>query len=229
MTSYGKICDAFLNKEADAGFFGSFSYILTRAKTGLEPIARPLWHDGSSTYNGYIFTRQDTGISTISDMQGKSMALVDRATTAGYIFQLYFLKNNNIDDMDDFFSHIYFAGSHDASAWAVYTGEAEVGGAKNHIYHALEREHPDFKKQMKIIARSPHVPSNGLAVRQDLNPELKKRLRNILLNLHKTQDGRQILDTFGAVKFIETNDSDYHSLYSMVEELGINLKRYPYK
>lgn len=228
MSNYGQICDAFIDGSADAGFMGSFSYLLTHAKTGVELIARPVWLDGSSTYRGYVFVRRDSGIRTIADMRGKSIALVDKATTAGYIFQLYYLTQSGIDEMETYFSKIYFAGSHDASAWAVYTGEAEIGGGKNHIFNELANEHPDFAKQMLILAESPEVPSNGLVVREDLNPTIKMRLRDLLINLDNSTEGREILRNFGAKKFISTENEDYRSLYNMVDTLKIDLKEYPY-
>lgn len=229
MSNYGEICSAFIDKKADIGFFGSFSYVLTRAKAGIEPIARPVWPDGSSTYRGYIFTRRDSGIRNVSDMKDKSLALVDKATTAGYIYQLYYMHYYSIENLPDFFSKIYFAGSHDAAAWAVYTGEADIGGAKDRIFKALSAEYPDFKKQMVILAESPEVPSNGMAVRKDLNPALKLRLKGLMLSLHETEEGKNILEHFGAAKFIETSDNDYKVLYSMINEVGIDLSSFPYK
>ncbi|GBD97582.1 phosphate-import protein PhnD precursor [bacterium BMS3Abin06] len=229
LSSYGEICDAFLEGKADAGFFGSFSYVLTRAKAGIEPIARPVWPNGSSTYSGYIFVRKDSGIKTVEDMKGMSLVLVHKATTAGYIFQLAYFKKFGINNIEKYFSKIYFAGSHDTSAWAVYTGEADVGGGKNHIFNALSRENPDFKEQMLILATSPEVPSNGLAVSKYLDPVFTNRLEDLLLNLDKTGEGRLVLERFGAVKFIETEDEDYSSLHQMIEGLGIDLDTYPYK
>lgn len=227
MPNYGEICAAFVEGKADVGLFGSFSYVLTRAKTGIEPIARPVWLDGSSTYRGYIFARKDSKIRSIEDMKGKSLVLVDRATTAGYIFQRYYLQYYSIDDLEDYFSNIYFAGSHDAAAWAVYTKEADVGGAKNRVFNALSKEYPDFKDQMIILAESPEVPSNGFAVRADINNALKVRLRGLLLNLDKSEEGQEILKQFGATKFIKTKDEDYKVIYNMMNKLGIDLTNYP--
>jgi phosphonate transport system substrate-binding protein len=229
MNNYGEICDAFLDGRADAGFFGSFSYVLTRAKAGIVPIARPVWLNEESTYRGYIFVRRDSGIKTVEEMQNKSLIMVDKATTAGYIFQLYYFQYSGINNLEDYFSRIVFAGSHDTAAWAVYSGEADIGGAKNHIFKELAAEYPDFKKQMLILAESPEVPSNGLAVSRNLNPAIKLRLKSLLLNLHKTLEGQKVLKQFGALSFIETNDDDYRVLYSMVNALDIDLKEYPYK
>jgi len=229
MANYGEIIVAFQEGKADAGFFGSFSYVLAHAKTGVEPIARPVWLDNTSTYRGYIFVRKDSGIHTVQDMRHKSLVLVDKATTAGYIYQLFYLKYYGITDLENYFSRISFARSHDAAVWAVYTGEADIGGAKNHIFNGFKEENPDFREQMVVLAESPEVPSNGLAVRKDLNPAIKLRLRTLLLGLHDTEEGREVLQNFGALRFVETRDDDYEVLYKMVEELGIKLEEYPYQ
>jgi phosphonate transport system substrate-binding protein len=229
MANYGETTDAFMEGSADAGFFGSFSYVLTHAKAGIEPIARPVWLDGSSTYRGYIFARKDSGIETVKDMKNKSLVLVDKATTAGYIFQLFYFKYHGISKLEDYFSKISYARSHDAAVWAVYTGEADIGGAKNHIFNRFKEEYPDFQEQMVVLAESPEVPSNGLAVRNDLNPAIKLRLKNLLLTLHETTEGQKVLKNFGALKFIETTDDDYKPLYNMIQKLGIDLREYSYK
>ena len=85
LPDYGAICKAFLEGKADVGFFGSFSYGLVHAATSVEPVARPVWLNGSSTYSGYLFVRKDSGIKTVEDMENKRLALVHKATTAGYM------------------------------------------------------------------------------------------------------------------------------------------------
>ena len=223
MANYGEISKAFQAGRADAGFFGSFSYVQTHAKTGIELLARPVWLDGSSTYRGYIFVRKDSNIETVEDMKNKSLVLVDKATYAGYIFQLFYFKYYGISNLEDYFSRISFASSHDASVWAVYIGEADVGGAKNNIYNDFREKYPDFNEKMSIVAESPEVPSNGFAVRKDLNQATKTWLKSLLLTLDESQDGREVLKKFGALKFIKTSDEDYKALYNMIEDLGINL------
>ena len=86
---------------------------------------------------------------------------------------------------------------------------------------------PDFRENMVVLAESPEVPSNGLAVSKDLNPAIKLRLKTLLLSLNKTPEGREILNNFGAVRFVETTDNDYGVLYQMVEQLGVDLAHYP--
>jgi len=110
----------------------------------------------------------------------------------------------------------------------VYMGEADVGGCKSTIFNALAEEYPDFKEQMVTLIESVEVPSNCLAVRKDLRPVLKLRLKGLLLNLDKNEEGQAILAQFGAKKFIVTTDEDYQVLYKMIDALEIDLTTYPY-
>jgi phosphonate transport system substrate-binding protein len=162
-------------------------------------------------------------------MKNKSLVLVDKATTAGYIYPLFYFKYYGIQNIKDYFAQISFANSHDAAAWAVYAGEADIGGAKSHIFNNIMEEYPDFKEQMIVLAESSEVPSNGLAVRKDLNPAIKLRMKILLLSLHETPEGQEILKNFGALKFIATSNDDYRVLYNMINQLGIDLLEYSYK
>lgn len=229
LADYGSICDAFSTDEVVAGFFGSFSYLLTNERVDITPIARPVWMNGSSTYSGYIFTHKDSGIKTIADMKDKKIVLVHKATTAGYLFQLAYFKRNGIKNMDEYFSKIYYAGSHDASAMEVYLGLADIGGGKNHIFNSLKKEYPEFGSKMVVLAKSVEVPSNALVVSNKLDPNIRERVKALLLALHETDEGKAVLKGFGAKKFIETKHKDYEPLYKMVKELGIDLSTYPFK
>ena len=212
-------------KKVDAGFFGSFSYTLTNAKLGIIPIARPLWLNGVSTYRGYLFTRKKSGLDlNIESWQGKKLALVHPHTTAGYFFPLWYIHQRGVEDLEPFFSDVLYTGSHDSAILAVYNQEAELGAAKNHIYNKLIAENPKIAEDLVVLAESRAVPSNGLAVRADIPEKLRKRLKNLLLNMDSTEKGKSVLKEFGAISFVETKNSDYNPVREMIAPLNIDLK-----
>ncbi len=228
LDSYGAIMEEIIGKEVDGAFFGSLNFTLTYSQAGVEPLARPLWLNGESTYAGYIFTRKDSGLTEdVAGWKGKTFSFVHTATTAGYVFPLGYLSEHGVKEPGDFFSRTYFAGSHDASALAVYNGEADLGAGKNHIYNRLKDENPDFGENMVILAESKAVPSNGLAVRPGLDGELKKELKEALLGMHLDPWGQKTLSTFGAQKIIETNVTDYSPVMDLAERAGLDLANYP--
>src|SRR5512139_292077 len=112
LSRYGNILDSFVTEKMDGAFFGSFTGALAIQKLGVVPLARPVNLDGTSTYQGYLFVRKDSGIKNARDMKGKRMAFVEKATTAGYIFPRAYLRENGITDIDHYFGDVFFAGSH---------------------------------------------------------------------------------------------------------------------
>ncbi|MDP2911667.1 MAG: phosphate/phosphite/phosphonate ABC transporter substrate-binding protein [Candidatus Omnitrophota bacterium] len=227
LDSYGEVCDKFIYKQLDAAFFGSFSYALTHVKAGVEPIARPDYQ-GTSTYRGLIVVREDSNIKNIIDMKGKRLVLVHQATYAGYLYPLYYFKEHGIEDLEGYFSKIIFAGSHDKAIFALLKDEADVACPKDLVYRRIIKENPDLEKKLVVLSASGPVPSNALCVSKDLDPILKNKLKDALLNLHKEVEAVSVLESMGADKFIETKDSDYQHLYDTINALGIDLNTYPY-
>ena len=157
------------------------------------------------------------------------MAFVEKATTAGYIFPVAYLKEHGVSNYKTFFSEYYFTGSHDAAIFAVLDKKADIGAAKHSIYDRVRLSDPRVDKELVILAESIKVPSNGLCVRKGLDSTLKKKLQNTLLNLDKDPEGRIVLDKFGARKFIETTVADYKSVFELAKKAGIDIKTYNYK
>ncbi len=229
LSRYGNILERFEEEKMDGAFFGSFTGAVAINRLGVVPLARPVNPDNTSTYNGYIFVRKDSNIKNVGDMKGKKMAFVERATTAGYVFPLAYLREKGIASPEDFFSEYFFAGSHDAVIDAVLKGRADIGAAKHSVFDGLKKENSRIEKELLIIAQSPPVPSNALCVRKDLDNDTRKRLRDALLNIHDDPEGQAVLRKFGALKFIETDTRDYEAVHKLANKAGIDLKRYKWR
>lgn len=228
LSRYGNIIERFREVNIDAAFLGSFTGALAISQLGVEPIARPINEDGASTYCGYIFVRKDSGINSVADMKGKTFAFVEKATTAGYVYPLAYLKQHHVDSIDGYFKAYHFTGSHDGAIDSVLNGRADIGAAKNTIYNFVRKADPRIDKELVILATSPRVPSNGLCVKPDMAPAKKERLRQELLELHQTSEGLEVLKSLGFQRFVETSRDDYQPVFALSAEAGINLKEYRY-
>jgi phosphonate transport system substrate-binding protein len=229
LSRYGNILESFEAERMDGAFFGSFTGALAIERLGVVPIARPVNLDGSSTYHGHVFVRKDSGIRSVAQLRGKRMAFVDRATTAGYVFPLAWLRDNGVRAPEAFFSEAYFTGSHDASIAAVLDRKADVGCAKHSVFDRVRKDDVRVDTELVILAESPPVPSNGLCVRRDMEPDLKEAFRRALLELHADPEGAQVLAQVGAVRFIETTAADYEPVLELARKAGIDLKQYEYR
>ena len=225
MVPYDQMAETLASGEAQAGFFGSYGYVLTHKKSGVIPLARPVWQDGTSTYAGLMVVRKDENIQTVADMENKKLVFVSKTTSAGYVFPKAYLLQNGVSDVEKYFSSVVYGGSHESAAWAVYSREADVGAVKNHIFNNLKRDDPNFAEQMMVLAKSKDVPSNSFAVSPHLDPRLREKIQELLLSMHVDPQGRKKLIKFGAQKFIVTTDDHYQPCYEMLKNAGINLAK----
>ena len=225
---YGNIIDNFVSESMDGAFFGSFVYTLAHAKLGVEVIARPENLRGISTYHGLIIVREDSGIRTAKDMKGKRFAFVDKATTAGYLLPLDYFLQNNIKDYKTYFRETYFAGTHEDAIYDVLNGKADIGAAKNTIYEKLKNADHRIIEELLILRRSPDVPENALGLRKDIDEAVRKKLKEVLLDMDNDPEGKDVLQQFGARRFIETTNADYEPVVRYCEHIHLDLATYDY-
>lgn len=225
---YGNVVESFREGNLDGAFFGSFTYVLTQWKLGLRVLARPEGLDGTSSYFGLLVVRADSGIRGAAEMKGKVFAFVDQATTAGYLFPLAYFREHGVPDYRKHFRETYFAGTHEGVVADVLDGKADAGALKNTVYDRWAAAHPEAAREIAILAWSPHVPENSLAVRADLDPALADRLLEALLRMNEDPDGREVLRGLGAARFIATTDEDYAAVSAYAKAVGLDLKTYDY-
>lgn len=223
LTYRGNVIDNFQSLKLDGAFFGSFVYLLAHAKLGVVVLARPEYPDGISSYHGVIFVRKDSGIRTVRQMKGKRLALVARATTAGYLFPAVFLKRAGVRDPKTFFREVYYAGTHEGTIDDVLERKADVGVSKNTVYTRFAAENPRIARDLVILGKSDDVPENALALRRDIEDSVKRKMMDVLIAMHADPEGARVLKAFGARRFIGTTDADYEPVMTYTRELGIDL------
>ena len=228
LSRYGNIIENFVSNRLDGAFFGSFTGALAHRKLNVEALARPEYPDGTSTYHGLLFVRKDSGITGVEDMKGKRFAFVDKATTAGWLLPLYYFKTRGINDPGSWLKEIYFAGTHEGVIRDVLEKKADIGAAKNTIFSLLAGTDPKISEELSILTRSPDVPENALCVRADLDESLKNDLRIALLSMDQDEAGEEALRSFGAARFIDTDEDDYTAVFEYAEAIGLDLESYDY-
>jgi phosphonate transport system substrate-binding protein len=224
---YGNIIDHFVQEKMDGAFFGSFTYALAHARLGVQVVARPEALDGTSSYRGYIFVRKDGPIRTAAHMRGKRFAFVDRATTAGYLLPLAFFRRHHFKYHD--LREVYYSGTHEDTIHDVLTRKADIGAAKNTVFDRLAASDARVRRDLLVLETSPAVPENGLAFRHDLDEAVKSAVAEALLNMQNDEQGRAVLNAFGARRFIPTRDADYEPVYHYASQIGLQLTTYNYQ
>lgn len=226
---YGKAIDGLVSGSLDAAFFGSFAYVLAHDRAGVEALARPEWSRGGlSTCHALIITRKGSGIRRIGQMRGKTLAFVDRASMAGYLFPMAYFREHDVKDHRSFFRETYFTGTHEDAIYDVLKGRADLGAVKSSVFERLARLDKKIGEELLVVAKSDEVPENAFGVRKDLERGLRARVGQALLSIGTDGQADGVLTAFGARRFVPTSDSEYAPVLRYARAVGINLARYEY-
>ncbi|MEK7332248.1 MAG: phosphate/phosphite/phosphonate ABC transporter substrate-binding protein [Nitrospirota bacterium] len=226
LSRYGDIVERFVSRSLDGAFFDSLTGAMAITRLGVEPMARPVNLDGKSTVRSYIFVRADSKINSVTDMKGKKVVFVDRATATGYLFAVAFLHENGIQDINRYFNEYFFTGSHDSAIYSVLDNRADIGSAQDTIFNMLVSKDPTIKRELRIIAQSEELPETTLCLRKSISSKIKTSITDILLHMNEDPAGKEILKKFGAVKFIRAEAGDFNSVFNLARRAQINIKEY---
>lgn len=221
---YGSALEGLEAGRLDGAVLGSFAAAVAIERLGAIPLARPVGLDGASTYRGVLFARRDSGLRTAAQLRGKRMVFVDRATTAGWVFPLAWLRAQGIAGPEGFFAETWFAGSHDAAIAAVLERKADVGAAKSNVLDEARASDPRVERDLLVLASSPPYPSNALVLRRDVDPAVAARLRSALLGLERAPGGGRVLESVRALRFVETSAADYAPVRELAARAGVRLE-----
>ncbi|HXF81506.1 MAG TPA: phosphate/phosphite/phosphonate ABC transporter substrate-binding protein [bacterium] len=190
-TSYTAAIEAMCAGRADIGALNPFSYVLAHEKCGVEVAAISV-RFGLPYYRAQINVRADANINTVADLRGKRFAFVDPASTSGYLFPAAMLKKMGYDP-DRFFSQTVFAGSHPNVILAVYRGQVDGGATFEDARTNVQAQFPDVMQKVKVIAYTNPIPNDTWSVSRTLPAALRARIRDRLLRIAATPEGREAL------------------------------------
>ncbi len=229
--SFIALVEAFGTGKVEVAAINTFSYLMANAKYGAEARLRIVREGNETTYKGQFITRYDSGINSIKDINGRSMAYVDPSSTSGYI-----LPKAMLDSMGVKPSETVFAMRHDNVVIMVYQGQAAAGATyyappdsqTGEIMDARMRvlkQFPDVAEKVKIIGFTQDIPNDPWVFRKDMKEEMKEKIINALLDFVKTPEGKKSLfDIYDITGLIPTKDSDYDGLRNLLEQQHINFE-----
>lgn len=165
----------------------------------VEPTVVPLEKDGTVFYVSVMLTRKDSGITSIEQMRGHSLAWADPNSASGYLIPSASLKANGIDLADGaYFSRTGFAGGHeqgivavlnkqyDASVtWTSGQGDIAQGFSRGALRGMVDRGMLKMS-DVNIIWKSGKIPNGPWGLRSSLPPDLKAAFTAIMLDLPKS-------------------------------------------
>jgi len=225
-TDYTGVIEAMAAGKIDLAYFGPFSYVLASKRAGAEAIAAGGTKEGKlATYRSIMIAYPGSGIKSIDDLKREAkeidFAFVDPASTSGYLIPNAALLSMGIDPDKDF-KEVVFGGGHDAVHLAVKAGHVDVGASSDSTYKRLIKSGAISDGDVVIIWESDPIPPSPWAVRKDLDPELKEKIRDALITVHERDPAVIAAFKGWGMKdaFVKVSDADYEYIRGLAEAMG---------
>ncbi|MCM8885571.1 MAG: phosphate/phosphite/phosphonate ABC transporter substrate-binding protein [Candidatus Thiodiazotropha sp.] len=190
----------------DLVHFNQFEYINAHDKLGYDALVQNE-EFGEKTISGAIYVHRDSGIKRIEQLRGKNILFGGgpRAMMS-YIVPIYLLREAGLNKGD--YQESYAVNPPNA-VLATFLKRADAGGAGEVIRRLpIVTSKIDVDK-LELIAISQPLPHLPWAVKEEMTVALKQRIRDLLLGLSDSQEGKDILQQARLSAFNPVADRDY--------------------
>ena len=225
-TDYLGVVEALRNKTADLAFVHPAGYVFASREAKAQIVAVDVWH-GKTSYTSRFYVRKDSGIKTLEDLRGKTIAFVDPGSTSGYVYPMVMLIKKGLvkaRDPKTFFKEAMFAGTHEAALLALLNGSVDAVASFDLApqQYLKDKERVD---KLAYVAETEPIPEAGMAVREGLDPALVKKLHDSLMAFNAPEYRPILKDFYGIDGFAPAKDSDYNPVREAIDLLGWRPKR----
>ncbi|MDR2421349.1 MAG: phosphate/phosphite/phosphonate ABC transporter substrate-binding protein [Oscillospiraceae bacterium] len=227
---YNAVVEAMRTKKADLASYGPVSYVQAHDRSNAEALVlvAPEGNKSLTGYTSLIITLPDSPVKTLADLEGKSFAYVDPASTSGnYVPTLEFMNafpgktNEDFHTNGAFFSSVTFSGKHQNSVYAVINGDVDAAAVASDTLRAMLLNGEVSEDQYAVIHESAKIPTSPLAIRGDLPQDLKDKIKEFFLGYQNDEYFSAIygLSPNEKPRFIEADDSDYDYVRELMEKV----------
>ncbi len=156
---------------------------------------------GRGDYRTVFFSRTDSGISTLDDLLGKTIAFEKPGSTSAYFLPamellgagLKLVKLDSPRDKApaDSVGYVFSGDEVNSSTW-VHKRISDAAAFSDEDWESEWRTPIGFRKDLKIFHQTAKVPRSLEMVRPGLEPLLRSRIVKSLLELNSNPDGEEI-------------------------------------
>ena len=225
-SDYAAVIEALRNQTADLAFVHPAGYVLANREAKARIVAKNQWH-GKTTFTARVYVKKDSGIKTLEDLRGKTMAFVDPASSSGYIYPMVMLIQRGLvrnRDPKTFFREVMFAGSHDASMRALLNGHVDAIASFDMAREQYLKE-PAQRESIAFVAETPPIPEAGIAAREKLDAATFAKVREALLKIGGPQHAALLKRLYDIDGFEPAEDREYEPVRAAMDLLGWRPKR----
>jgi len=208
-TDYAAVIQAMRFDKVDLAWYGNKSAMEAVDRAGGEIFAQTVAYNGAPGYWSLMITHRDSDLDNVEEVLERADELVfgngDPNSTSGYLVPSYYVFAKNGVDASTAFKRT-LNSNHETNALTVANGQVDVATFNTGSMERLEIIHPEKAEQLKVIWKSPLIPSDPLVWRKNLPEELKADLSEFFYSYGETDAQREILEPLQWSRFDESDN-----------------------
>jgi phosphonate transport system substrate-binding protein len=167
---------------------------------------------GKHSYQSYIITNTESGIKDVNGLKGSTFAFTDRLSNSGTIYPTFLIIKIFSKTPEEIFKNVYYTKSHDKSIYLVNKGVVDAAAVDSLIYDYIKKTRPAEVSNTEIIHKSPEIIAPPIVASGTLDETIFVKIQDILLNMHKTNEGSEILKHLNIDKFVKADMADFKTI-----------------
>src|SRR5712692_7685615 len=193
-----------------------FSAAIFQEEAGAEILVRR-WKDGVSEYFTIFFARKDSGIRSLKDLVGKTVAFEQPRSTSGYFvpasvligegLKLTKLASPRDKPPAGKIGYVFSGDGVNTTTW-VYKNLVQAGAYNNLDWDKEENLAKALRNELQIFYTTKRFPRAVELVRKDLDSRIKQRIKAVLLNADKDPAGKSVLERYDNTAKFDELDKD---------------------
>jgi phosphonate transport system substrate-binding protein len=209
---YAGVIEAMRFNKIQVAWYGNKAAMEAVDRANGEIFAQVRYKDGSFGYHALLITHRDSPYRTLDDVlkNAKSInfGIGDPNSTSGFLVPTFYVFAQNKVDHRTAFKTIRSA-SHGANIQATLAKQVDVATNNTEDMGKLEANRPELASQLRVIWKSPLIPSDPFVWRKDLDPAVKERIRSFVLGYaQKDPQEKAILNRIYEYDGFRPSDND---------------------
>ncbi|MCM2356724.1 MAG: phosphate/phosphite/phosphonate ABC transporter substrate-binding protein [Geobacteraceae bacterium] len=191
---------------------GDVTFAEANVQCAAVPILKPLNREGKPYYRSAIIVREDSPLSSLADLRGRTMAFGSPHSTSGNLIPRYLLWNSGIrlQELKSFTNLKH----HDAVAKAILKGQYDAGAVKDVVAEKYR------SYGLRVLAWSGAIPSVPIVVTKTAPKQVVRALSDALLRLDRNNPGhREIMKNWDDEfknGFAPAEIADYKDIFRLI-------------
>lgn len=186
---YAGVIEAMRFNKVQVAWYGNKAAMEAVDRAQGEIFAQVMYADGTFGYHALLIAHKDSPHNNLDDVlknaKNINFSIGDPNSTSGFLVPTFYIFAKNGIDHRTAFKTIRNA-SHGANLQAVLAKQVDVATNNTEDFGKLQSSKPELASQLKVLWKSPLIPSDPFVWRKDLDPAVKAKLKNFVLNYAKT-------------------------------------------